>query len=77
MEAGKQELTPKGYELLELIRSAGGWIDRQAIAKLQGKNRLHKWDAELLGRLAELGMIEVQRKSMPGRVGYKELYRAK
>lgn len=77
MKSEKEQTTPQGYQLLEIIRSAGDWIDRPAIAERQGKRKLNKWDVELLARLEGLELIESQRQPMPSRRGYKVLYRAK
>lgn len=69
-------LTPQAWQLLDLVREAGGWVNRTKLARRTGKSSLNKWDLVLLDRLVEAGLIEAHQIPRHGPIGYEWQYRA-
>jgi len=69
-------LTPKGQELLDLLREVGGWVGRAELATRLKKNVLNKWDIVLLSKLSDAGLIEMRQIPHHGPIGYEWQYRA-
>lgn len=72
-----EELTEHGQKLLGIIQAAGGWVTRSFIADKLGRNKLNVWDTALLDRLAAAGLIDREKRSVPGGIGFEYVYRMK
>lgn len=70
-------LTQKQQTMLSVLRSAGDWFSRVAIARGIQQKRLYPFDVTLLERLETQGLIEAQRVERPGAIPYEWHYRAK
>lgn len=73
---GELPLTPLAEKLLEVIRTANGWVGRADIARRLGRRELTPYDVELLTLLETDGYIEVGKKAV-GIVRFQYQYRAK
>jgi hypothetical protein len=81
-----KNMTPKGNQILEILRSHGDWMTRAEIfTKLaektgkqvgEGRKVLNKWDTALLELLISQGLVEVEKREFPGMIGFKWVYRA-
>lgn len=69
------QLTPQGQLLLDVLREAGDWVGRAALA-VKMKKSLNKWDIALLGKLASADLIEARKIPHHGPIGYEWQYRA-
>lgn len=75
---GASRLTAHGEKLLAAIRNAGdAGCNRSDIAEALGKKRLTQWEISLIEVLLRQGLIEAEKRTVPGVVGYEYVYRAK
>jgi len=70
------DLTPQAQAILEVLREAGGWVNRSALARQIGKSTLNKWDLVLLDKLADARLIETRQIPRHGPIGYEWQYHA-
>jgi len=75
-DTSQTNLTPKAQAILDVLRQAGGWINRSELAVRLNKNALNKWDVVLLGKLADAGLMELRQIPHHGPIGYEWQYRA-
>lgn len=69
-------ITGRGQQLLDALRTHGGWARRADLAQRTGKNRLSPHDIELLSRLVTAGRVEVRERPSYGPMGIAYEYRA-
>jgi hypothetical protein len=69
-------MTPKGEEILNLIREKGDWITRAELAELLGKKRLNVWQVALLDMMVEQKVLVMKKRRIPGGIGFSWQYKA-
>ena len=76
-ETNSTPLTPQALQLCDALRSALRWVNRTELAALMKKSALNKWDLVLLTKLEQQDLIETQKVSRHGPIGYEWQYRTK
>jgi hypothetical protein len=73
---GSTDLTGHAYKLLEVLKDAEGkWLTRAEIAEAIHKRRLTPHDVDLLQRLSDAELVEIDAREFPGPIGYMFMYR--
>lgn len=69
-------LTAHGQRLLDILQTHGGWMDRNALARVLFRSSLTEHSIRLLNNLAERELIDV-RRTLTKRGKYNYEYRIK